>query len=67
MEIQSATQLKVYKQQTSLINAKSVDKPLYFGGQEVSNEYVFIMRRYCFAMVNPKPVTDGHVLVCPTR
>ena len=44
-----------------------VDKPLYFAGQEILPKYVFIARRYCFAMVNPKPVTDGHVLVCPVR
>ena len=47
--------------------SQAILKPLYFGGQEVPADYVFIARRYVFAMVNPKPVTDGHVLICPTR
>ena len=28
---------------------------------------MFIARRYVFAMVNPRPVTDGHIIVCPVR
>ena len=38
-----------------------------FGDQKISNKYVFLSRRYVFAMVSPKPVTEGHVLICPTR
>ena len=46
---------------------QAILKPLFFGGQQVQQEHVFIARRYVFAMVNSKPVTDGHVLICPTR
>jgi len=42
-------------------------RTLIFGGQVVSMANVFISRRYVYAMVNPKPVTTGHVLICPTR
>ena len=45
----------------------AVVKPLFFDGHEVDSQYVFIARRYVFAMVNPKPVTDGHILICPIR
>ena len=47
-------------------NASNNAAPLYFGGKEVSNR-VFLRRRYVFAMVNDKPVVDGHVLICPVR
>ena len=40
--------------------------PLFFNGKEVS-ERVFLRRRYVFAMVNDRPVVDGHVLICPVR
>ena len=40
--------------------------PLFFGGKDVS-ERVFLRRRYVFAMVNERPVEDGHVLICPVR
>ena len=38
-----------------------------FGTQKISHKYVFLSRRYVYAMVTPKPVTQGHVLICPTR
>ena len=37
-----------------------------FNGKEVS-ERVFLRRRYVFAMVNDRPVVDGHVLIYPVR
>ena len=40
--------------------------PLYFGNKEVSNQ-VFLRRRYVFAMVNERPVTKYHILICPVR
>ena len=40
---------------------------LMVGQKVISPQYVFIQRKYVFAMVCPKPVTDGHVLVYPTR
>ena len=40
--------------------------PLFFAGKEVS-ERVFWRKRYVFAMVNDRPVVDGHVLICPVR
>ena len=40
--------------------------PLFFNGKEVS-ERAFLRRRYVFAMVNDRPVVDGHVLICPVR
>ena len=58
--------LSISAQQTTGLS-QAILKPLYFGGQEVPPDYVFIARRYVFAMVNPKPVTDGHILICPTR
>ena len=39
----------------------------YYHKKLVPPEHVFINRKYVFAMVSPKPVTDGHVLVCPKR
>ena len=38
-----------------------------FGAQQISGKYVFLSRRFVYAMVAPKPVTDGHVFICPTR
>ena len=38
-----------------------------YQGELVPPEYVFITRRYVFAMVCPQAVTDGHVLICPMR
>ena len=40
--------------------------PLFFNGVEVSDR-VFLRRRYVFAMVNDRPVVEGHVLICPVR
>ena len=40
--------------------------PLYFGNKEVSKQ-VFLRRRYVFAMVNERPVTKYHILICPVR
>ena len=40
--------------------------PLYFAGKDVSYKH-FLRRRYVFAMVNDRPVVDGHVLICPVR
>ena len=40
--------------------------PLFFNGMEVS-EKAFLRRRYVFAVVNDRPVVDGHVMICPVR
>ena len=40
--------------------------PLFFNGIDVS-ERTFLRRRYVFAIVNNRPVVDGHVLICPVR
>lgn len=37
------------------------------GDQVVSPQNVFIARKYVFAMVPPRPVVRGHVLVFPRR
>ena len=59
------------KAQASLNRQKPVGSnnnvaPLYFGEEDVSSR-VFLRRRYVFAMVNDRPVVDGHVLICPVR
>ena len=38
-----------------------------YNRQPIQPEHVFIERRYVFGMVHHKPVTDGHVLICPMR
>jgi len=38
-----------------------------FGDKIIPSQQVFIVRRHVYAMVNVKPITPGHVLVCPTR
>ena len=40
--------------------------PLFFNGKDVTHR-VFLRRRYVFAMVNDRPVIDGHALICPVR
>ena len=39
----------------------------WFGDQPVPNSLVFIARKHVYAMVNPRGIMPGHVMVVPIR
>ena len=56
-----------YSRTNEVDKYKGLDEQSFnFGQQQISGKYVFLSKRYIYAMVAPKPVTDHHVLICPT-
>ena len=61
------TFLQEDSQSTEVDKYQGLDEQSFnFGQQQISGKYVFLSKRYIYAMVAPKPVTDGHVLICTT-
>ena len=38
-----------------------------FGSHVIPSQNVFIARKHVYAMVNPRGLLPGHVLICPVR
>ena len=67
---QSSSQLSTQPNSNSS-SASNISLPapaLYrLGARSVPSSQVFIARKHVFAMVNPRGLLPGHVLVCPAR
>jgi diadenosine tetraphosphate (Ap4A) HIT family hydrolase len=46
---------------------KTIPNTVKFGSIDIKDSYIFYYRKYVFAFVNLRPVTPGHVLLCPVR
>ena len=42
-------------------------KHINFGGWKIRSSEVFFTSKFCFGIVNYKPILDGHVLILPRR
>ena len=46
---------------------QKISTDILFGNAVIPASQIFLLRKNVFAMINHRPSTDGHVLVCSRR